>query len=86
MRVLPSGMLTPCGLVELHKHFKGFKCLHLHVQRLSQTSRVTCCSLVLLFDPEDGGSMFLRNVYQAACYHILGDSTVPIYNQLRAMP
>jgi hypothetical protein len=63
-----------CGLVEIQLRFGVTYCLHLQVRRVSQAnsqeeagreqkSVLLATFLVGFFlDPEDGGSMFLRNV------------------------
>jgi hypothetical protein len=50
--------VTPCNLVEVGRHFTGAYCLNLLHGRTNQAG---CLLLELLFDPEDGGSEFLRN-------------------------
>jgi hypothetical protein len=43
------GDVMLCDQVEVDRHFRGTLCL-------------PCCFLGMLFNPEDGGSMFLKNV------------------------
>jgi hypothetical protein len=62
--------VAPCSAVQINRHFGVIYCLHLHC-RTTQESNQRCersnqttpadCLLSLLFQPEDGGSTFLRN-------------------------
>jgi hypothetical protein len=75
----------PYSLVVVYQNFGGMYCLHLQGQRVSQTSNQQEGSRKLgsLFDPEDGDSMFLRNVSElllATCYHIPEDRTLHSQN------
>jgi hypothetical protein len=56
----------PCGLAEVHQHFRETQCLHPQVERASQARKQLTRLLLLsafllgLFpEPEDDGSMFL---------------------------
>jgi hypothetical protein len=59
--------ITPYSPLKVNRRFGGTCCLHLQSRRISRGSlQLTTCFhagfLLVLFDPEDGGFMFLRNV------------------------
>jgi hypothetical protein len=61
--------ITPCSLVKVNRRFGGTYRLHLQgrisrarYQRILLASCFHAGVLLGLFDPEDGGDMFLRNV------------------------
>jgi hypothetical protein len=61
--------ITPCSQVRVNRRFSGTYHLHLQDRRINQynTSMKVSASragflLDLLFDPDGGGGMFLRNV------------------------
>jgi hypothetical protein len=61
-RVLSSGDIVLCSIVEVHLHFSRIYCIHSQGQRESQASNDQDIDLlILLFDPGDEGSIFLRN-------------------------
>jgi hypothetical protein len=51
-----------CIPAEVPWCFRGMYCLHLHGQSKASCLLLDGCLLELLFAPEDGGSMFLRNI------------------------
>jgi hypothetical protein len=51
------------SIVKFNLHFRGIYCFHFQGQRASQASNEQDIGLLsLLFDPEDGERIFLRNV------------------------
>jgi hypothetical protein len=65
--------ITPCNPLKVNRRFGGTYCLHLQGRKISRARNqlesrlVTYCDAGFLlslhiFDPEDGGDMFLRNV------------------------
>jgi hypothetical protein len=59
--------IQPCGVVEGYWHLPETYRLHLHSRSLSQASNQqeasnNGCLLDLLYNPKDGGNIFLRNV------------------------
>jgi hypothetical protein len=63
--------VVPRSLVEIYRNFGGTVCLHIHHREVSQASiqqyliffgLLTACFLLdVFFDPDDGGSTFIRN-------------------------
>jgi hypothetical protein len=65
----------PSSPVEVSQRFEEIYCFHLQCQSKKQMASLFLAGyfLGILFDPEDGGSMFLRivNLYQTTRLHIL---------------
>jgi hypothetical protein len=51
--------VMPCSLVEFYRHFGGNYYTHIQGRRIIQAASISL--LNLLFDLEDGRSIFLRN-------------------------
>jgi hypothetical protein len=56
--------VTQCSLVGVYQRYGEMYWFHLQDQRVSQASsrKMPVCLFGLIFDPEDGGNTFLRNV------------------------
>jgi hypothetical protein len=62
--------VTPCSLVEVYRRFEGPSVMFYFEEKVQQGNKEEAnriyeqfvCLLVLLFDSEEGGSAFLRNV------------------------
>jgi hypothetical protein len=64
-----------CSLVEFYWRLDGTYGLHLQARRVSQGKQRSLFQLAfpefgLLFDPDDGGSIFLRNAIKLLPYYI----------------
>jgi hypothetical protein len=65
--------MTPCDLIEVHRHFRGKYCLRFQDLKsiLAGTQTlISACMVPLLLDSKDGGSPFLRNVHKFLCFHL----------------
>jgi hypothetical protein len=51
--------ITPCNLLKVNRHFGGTYRLHLHVRIIGNGRNQYGADI---FDPEDGGDMYFRNV------------------------
>jgi hypothetical protein len=57
--------LTLCSPLKFNQHFGGICCFHFQGLRISSACYLLhdCFLPGLFYDPEDGGNIFLRNVY-----------------------